>query len=90
MLSRKSRLVQLVVEVYDEANVWDQGVVVFGDPFNGASIKGFPQEGIKTFCAASDGVCKGQFVIGLAHLSYASGPGIKEAAKWMNGRAGGA
>jgi hypothetical protein len=65
-----------------------QGVVVFGDPFNGASIKGFPQDGIKTFCAASDGVCQGQFKITAGHLGYTMGSSISDAAKWMNSRAG--
>lgn len=63
-------------------------MVVFGDPFNGASIKGFPQDGIKTFCNASDGVCKGEFKIGLGHLSYTTGSTMSDAAKWMNARAG--
>ncbi|QDS78038.1 hypothetical protein FKW77_003109 [Venturia effusa] len=66
-----------------------RGVVVFGDPFNGASIKGFPSDGIKTFCNPSDGVCKGEFKISLGHLSYATGGSISEAAKWMNSRAAG-
>lgn len=65
-----------------------QGVVVFGDPFNGASIKGFPKDGIKTFCNAGDGVCSGKFSITAAHLSYTVGPQIREAATWMNSRGG--
>jgi len=65
-----------------------KGVVVFGDPFNGATIKGFPKENIKTFCSAADGVCSGQFSITAAHLAYAGGSSPREAAKWMNERAG--
>jgi hypothetical protein len=57
--------------------------VVFGDPFNGASIKGFPQENIKTLCAAGDGVCGGKFQITAAHLSYTAGGSVSDAARWM-------
>jgi hypothetical protein len=64
-------------------------VVVFGDPFNGASIKGFPQDGIKTFCAATDGVCQGKFSITAAHLGYTAGTSVVDAAKWMVQRAQG-
>jgi len=64
-----------------------KGVVVFGDPFNGASLKGFPQDTVKTFCSAADGVCSGKFSITAAHLAYASGPSISQAASWMNQRA---
>lgn len=46
-----------------------QGVVVFGDPFDGAPIKGYSGP-IKTYCATGDDVCEGEFVITAAHLSY--------------------
>jgi len=64
-----------------------KGVVVFGDPFNGASIKGFPSDGIKTFCSAADGVCGGKFQITPAHLAYSGNGSPSQAAKWMNERA---
>jgi len=70
----------------DEVKKRIKGVVVFGDPFNGASIKGFPRDGIKTFCNAGDGVCQGKFVITAAHLAYTAGP-VRQAAKWMASRA---
>lgn len=44
-------------------------MVVFGDPFDGAPIKGYSGP-IKTYCASGDDVCKGEFSITLAHLSY--------------------
>jgi cutinase len=58
-----------------------KGVVVFGDPFNGAPIKGFPSERLKIFCNAGDGVCDGKFAISAAHMSY--GGTIGEATKAM-------
>lgn len=67
----------------DAAKKQVSGVVVFGDPFNGAPIKGFPQEKIKTFCASGDGVCKGEFKITAAHLSY-TGTSTSAAVKWIS------
>lgn len=46
-----------------------QAVVVFGDPFQGAPIKGYTGP-IHTFCNTGDFVCTGNFVVGVAHLSY--------------------
>lgn len=57
---------------------------LFGDPFNGASVKGVAQEKIRSWCEAKDGVCGGGLVIGMAHLAYTSNGNVKEAAKWMN------
>ncbi|KAE9981278.1 hypothetical protein BLS_007650 [Venturia inaequalis] len=59
-------------------------LALFGDPFNGASVKGIPQEKIKSWCEAKDGVCGGGLNIGMAHLAYTSNGSVKEAAKWMN------
>ncbi|TLD38427.1 hypothetical protein E2P81_ATG00970 [Venturia nashicola] len=59
-------------------------LALFGDPFNGASVKGVPQDRIKSWCEAKDGVCSGGLVIGAAHLAYTSNGNVKEAAKWMN------
>jgi len=58
------------------------GLALFGDPFNGAAVKGMPQERVKTWCAAGDGVCSGLFQIGVAHLSY--GTSVGTAATWIN------
>ena len=44
--------------------------MVFGDPFNGAPIKGYPTSQIKTYCIAGDEVCEVEFVITSSHLSY--------------------
>ena len=46
-----------------------QAVVVFGDPFNGAPIKGYSGP-IQTYCAQGDDVCEGEFEITAAHLAY--------------------
>jgi hypothetical protein len=46
-----------------------QAVVTFGDPFQGAPIKGYTGP-IHTFCNDGDYVCTGNFVVGAAHLSY--------------------
>jgi hypothetical protein len=46
-----------------------QAVVVFGDPFEGAKIKGYDGP-ILTYCNAGDSVCTGNFVISASHLSY--------------------
>lgn len=43
--------------------------VVFGDPFQGASIKGYKGP-ILTYCKSGDGVCTGNFEISASHLSY--------------------
>jgi len=71
-----------------EARKQVAGVVVFGDPFNGAPIKDFPIENIKTYCAAGDGVCKGEFKISASHLAYV-GTSTSGAVKWMNERVAG-
>ncbi|KAF2397846.1 cutinase-domain-containing protein [Trichodelitschia bisporula] len=65
------------------------GIVVFGDPFNGAPVKDFPSENVKTFCAAGDGVCQGKFIISGAHLSY-TGASTSQAVKWIQQRVTGA
>lgn len=46
-----------------------QGVVTFGDPFNGAPIKGYSGP-IAIFCNKGDGVCTGNFELATSHLSY--------------------
>jgi hypothetical protein len=53
--------------------------LTYGDPFNGATVKGFPSDKIKIFCNPTDAVCKGEFVIGAGHLSYTTGGG----AAWL-------
>lgn len=58
------------------------GVVTFGDPFNGAPIKGYSKP-IQTYCAQGDEVCDGEFEISLAHLSY-GGIDTTEAVAYIN------
>ncbi|KAF2670878.1 alpha/beta-hydrolase, partial [Microthyrium microscopicum] len=45
------------------------GVVTFGDPFQGAKIKGYSGP-IVTYCNAGDGVCTGNFELAGSHLAY--------------------
>ena len=68
----------------DAAKKQIAGLALFGDPFNGASVKGIPQEKVKSWCEAKDGVCGGGLNIGIAHLAYTGNGSVKEAAKWMN------
>lgn len=49
---------------------------------NGADVKGMPNDRIKTICNQGDGVCKGEFSISAAHLSYFSQ--VAEAANWAD------
>ncbi|PGH00061.1 hypothetical protein AJ79_08332 [Helicocarpus griseus UAMH5409] len=64
------------------------GLVVFGDPFNGAPIKEFDSSKIKTFCHEGDGVCSGQFGITFEHLTYAFRD-TPAAIEWMEQAVGG-
>jgi len=56
----------------EEAKKRVAAVVVFGDPFQGASIKGYNGP-ILTYCKKGDGVCGGNFEISASHLSYGGG-----------------
>ncbi|TID18053.1 hypothetical protein E2P81_ATG11022 [Venturia nashicola] len=51
-------------------------ILNYGDPFNGATVKGFDQSKIKVNCNPTDGVCKGDFSIGVGHLSYSTSSGV--------------
>jgi hypothetical protein len=59
-----------------------QGVVIWGDPFQGALIKGYNGP-IITYCASGDDVCTGNFVISFTHLAYSAGSSVQEGAKVM-------
>jgi len=52
-----------------EAKTHVKGVVTFGDPFSGATIKGWSGP-IKVLCNSGDTVCGGNFEIAASHLSY--------------------
>lgn len=66
-----------------------KGLVLYGDPFNGATVKGVPKEKVKIFCNDSDGVCKGALSIGVGHLSYTSNGDVKKGADWCKQLVGG-
>jgi len=57
-----------------------KGLLLFGDPMNGADNKGISSDRIKTICDAGDGVCSGKFKISGAHLSYATT--VEDGLKW--------
>ncbi|KAL9107092.1 MAG: hypothetical protein Q9227_007958 [Pyrenula ochraceoflavens] len=59
-----------VASATQEAKDRVNAIVVFGDPFDGAPIKGYNGP-VQTYCAAGDEVCDGEFEISAAHLSYA-------------------
>jgi len=61
-------------------------VLVFGDPFQGAKIKGYKGP-IYTYCKNGDGVCTGNFEISPSHLSY-SGNDVTQAVATMKRIAG--
>jgi cutinase len=46
-----------------------QGVITFGDPFNGANIAGY-NGSIAIFCRQGDGVCTGNFEVAASHMAY--------------------
>jgi hypothetical protein len=56
-----------------------KGVITFGDPFNGAPIKGYDGP-IAIYCNRGDGVCTGNFELAGGHLSY-GGDGSAASAK---------
>jgi hypothetical protein len=62
----------------DSAKSHVKGVITFGDPFQGAPIKGYNGP-IKTFCKVDDGVCTGNFELAGAHLSYPFDNSVTEA-----------
>lgn len=53
----------------DAARARVKGVMTFGDPFQGAPIKGYTGP-VVTYCKIDDGVCGGNFELSTAHLSY--------------------
>jgi cutinase len=65
------------------------GVALFGDTRNKqdrAHIPNFPQERSRVWCKKSDGVCGGQLLVNVGHLSY-SAVDINQAATWLASRA---
>ncbi|KAF2674119.1 cutinase [Microthyrium microscopicum] len=65
------------------------GVALFGDTRNSQDkghIPNFPNERSKVWCNPSDGVCGGQLLVNVGHLTYSNSQ-INEAATWLAGRA---
>jgi hypothetical protein len=59
-----------------------QGILTFGDPFNGAKIRGWNGP-IKIFCRPTDAVCGGEFKIGAGHMAYISSTEPTQGATWL-------
>jgi cutinase len=60
--------------------------VLFGDTKNkqsGATIKGFPSNKLKSFCASDDGVCNGGLNVNVGHVSYRDKGDTDKAAEWL-------
>jgi len=60
--------------------------VLFGDTQNKqsrASIKGFPQNKLRTFCARNDGVCNGGLNVNAGHVSYGEMGDVKRAVEFL-------
>jgi len=75
--SQGAMVARICVAFADEsARAKVAGILTYGDPFNGATVKGFPSDKIKINCNPTDGVCKGDFAIGAGHLSYSTASGV--------------
>jgi cutinase len=60
--------------------------VLFGDTQNKqsrASIKGFPNNRLRSFCAKSDGVCNGMLNVNAGHVSYRESGDVKRAVDFL-------
>lgn len=62
----------------------EQGILTFGDPFNGARVRGYSGP-IKIFCRPTDAVCGGEFKIGAGHMAYLSSNEPTQGATWLKG-----
>jgi cutinase len=65
------------------------GVALFGDTRNRQDrghIPNFPSQRSRVWCKPGDGVCGGQLLVNVGHLSY-SARDIGQAATWLAGRA---
>jgi len=75
-----------------EAKSHVKGIVTFGDPFNGSTVKGWSGP-ISVFCNTGDGVCSGNFELAGSHLSYgmdtSAGLGQKALLNMAGGGGGG-
>lgn len=60
--------------------------VLFGDTQNKqsrGSVKGFPQNKFRSFCAVNDGVCKGKLNVNAGHVSYGETGDIQRAVEFL-------
>jgi cutinase len=60
--------------------------VLFGDTKNyqtSGTIKGFPSNKLKVFCAQDDGVCGGWLNVNPGHVSYNDRGDTEKAAEWL-------
>jgi cutinase len=60
--------------------------VLFGDTRNKqskASITGFPQNKLRTFCAKNDGVCNGGLNVNAGHVAYRDIGDVKLAVDYL-------
>lgn len=66
----------------------NQGLLTYGDPFQGAPIKDWTGP-VATFCASDDGVCGGNFELALSHLAYGFGADLDKGAAALETMANG-
>ena len=63
--------------------------VLFGDTQNKqsrATIRGFPKNKLRSFCARNDGVCNGMLNVNAGHVSYGETGDIKQAVEFLSER----
>jgi len=75
--------------VSDSARSKILAIVGIGDPFNGAPVKGFSSDKVKSICYSQDGVCGGELNIGLYHGAYLTDGSATTTANFILGKARG-
>jgi hypothetical protein len=68
------------------------GGVLFGDTKNeqsGASIEGYPNDQLATYCVQDDGVCWGELRVTAGHMAYLTNGDVQKAINFLAGRAEG-
>jgi cutinase len=67
------------------------GAVLYGYTKNkqtGGTIKGYPQDRLKVFCPAADGVCGGMLNVNLGHFAYLMDGTIAQGANFLISKIG--